>query len=108
MSGGELLRVRPLRYKCPNCKWDFAYRKKRCCSGCGTLLLIASDSLFDAELTALKSFWIWEPLKDKWEYIRDWEDHKREAMRRFEEYVKEKPAGIELADKPRPLKGWIQ
>lgn len=64
--------------------------------------------LFDAELTALKSFWIWEPLKEKWEYIRDWEDHKREAMQKFEEYAKEKPAGIQLADKPRRRKDWIQ
>jgi hypothetical protein len=64
--------------------------------------------LSDPELTALKSFWIWEPLKKKWEYIRDWEDHKREAMQKFEEYVKERPVGIELADEPRPRKDWIQ
>ncbi len=64
--------------------------------------------LSDAELTALKSFWIWEPLKEKWEYLRDWENHKREAMQKFEEYAKKEPAGIGLADKPRPLKGWIQ
>jgi len=64
--------------------------------------------LSDAELTALKSFWIWEPLKERWEYIRDWENHKREAMQKFEEYAKKEPSGIGLADKPRPLKGWIQ
>jgi len=29
-------------------------------------------------------------------------------MQRFEKYVKEKPAEIELADKPRPLRDWIQ
>jgi len=36
----------------------------------------------DAELTELKSFWMWEPFQDKWDYIRDWEEHKREAMRK--------------------------
>jgi hypothetical protein len=50
------LRCRPQRYKCPHCKWDFARRKKRCCPGCGTLLLIVSDMLSDAELTELRSF----------------------------------------------------
>lgn len=97
-----------MRYKCPHCRWDFAYRKKRCCPGCGTLLLIASDMLSDAELTALKSFWTWAPLKERWDYIRDWENHKREAMRKFEKYAKGEPVGIGLADKPRSLKGWIQ
>jgi hypothetical protein len=37
--------------------------------------------LSDAELTELRSFWIWEPLKEKWDFIRDWEEHKVEAMR---------------------------
>ncbi len=60
----KLLRVRPQRYKCPHCKWDFAYRKKKCCPSCGTLLLIASDMLSDTELTELRSFWMWEPLKE--------------------------------------------
>ena len=77
-----LLRVRPQRYKCPHCKWDFANRKKRCCPGCGTLLLIASDMLSDTELTELRSFWMWEPLQERWDYIRDWEEHKREAMQK--------------------------
>jgi len=102
------LRVRPQRYKYPHCKWDFANRTKRRCPGCGTLLLIASDMLSDADLTALKSFWMWEPFKGKWDYIRDWEDHKREAMQKFEEYVKGKGGGIEADDKPRPLTRWIQ
>ena len=26
-------------------------------------------------------------LKEKWDFIRDWEEHKIEAMRKFEEYV---------------------
>jgi len=55
------LRYRPQRYTCPHCKWDFARRKKRCCPGCGTLLLIVSDMLSDAELTEIRSFWMWEP-----------------------------------------------
>ena len=81
------MRYRPQRYHCPHCKWDFARRKKRCCPGCGTLLLIVSDMLSDAELTELRSFWMWDPLKEKWDFIRDWEEHKVEAMRKFEEYV---------------------
>jgi hypothetical protein len=44
------MRVRPQRYNCPHCNWDFAYRKKRRCLGCGTLLLVASDMLFDRPL----------------------------------------------------------
>jgi hypothetical protein len=68
--------------------------RKRCCPGLRHAPFIASDMLSDGEVTALKSFWIWEPLKEKWEYIRDWEDHKRGAMQKFEAYVKEKPAGI--------------
>jgi hypothetical protein len=104
----SFLRVRPQRYKCPHCKWDFANRKKRCCPDCGTLLLIASDTLSDAELTALKSFWMWEPFKEKWDYISDWEEHKCEAMQKFEEYIKGKGGGIKAEDKPRPLTHRIQ
>jgi hypothetical protein len=63
------MRFRTQRYQCPKCRWDFAFRKKRCCPGCGTLLLIASHNPTDAELTALKSFWMWEPGKEKWEYV---------------------------------------
>ena len=74
------MRCRPPRYQCPKCRWDFALRKKKHCPGCGTLLLIASDNPTDAELTELKSFWMWEPVKERWEYIRDWEEHKREAI----------------------------
>jgi len=28
---------------------------------------------------------MWEPVKERWDYIRDWEEHKREAMRKFEQ-----------------------
>jgi hypothetical protein len=105
----KLLRVRPQRYKCPHCKWDFAYRKKRCCPGCGTLLLIASDMLSDTELTELRSFWMWEPLKERWDYIPDWEEHKREAMRRFQEYSKARIGGLAEDEQMRPpLTKWIQ
>ena len=48
------MRWRPRRYQCPKCRWDFAVRKKRCCPGCGTLLLAGSDNPTDAELTELK------------------------------------------------------
>jgi len=70
-------------------------------------VLIASDMLSDAELTALKSFWMWEPFKAKWDYIRDWEDHKIEAMREFEHYAKAKGIAIEAAQTPRPLTHWM-
>jgi len=49
------------------------------------LLLIASDTPSDAELTDIKSFWMWEPGRERWQYIRDWEEHKREATRKFEQ-----------------------
>ena len=105
----KLLRVRPQRYKCPHCKWDFAYRKKKCCPGCGTLLLIASDMLSDTELTELRSFWMWEPLKERWDYIPDWEEHKREAMQRFQEYSKARIGGLAEDEQTRqPLTKWIQ
>lgn len=64
--------------------------------------------LSDAELTAPQSFWIWEPFKEKWDYIRDWEEHKIEAMRKFEQYAKAKSIGIEADQAPRPLTRWIQ
>lgn len=105
----KLLRVRPQRYKCPHCKWDFVYRKKRCCPGCGTLLLIASDMLSDTELTELLSCWMWEPLKERWDYIPDWEEHKREAMRRFQEYSQARIGALaEDEQTRRPLTKWIQ
>jgi hypothetical protein len=37
----------------------------------------------DTELTELKSFWVWQPERERWEYIRDWEEHKREAIDRL-------------------------
>jgi hypothetical protein len=95
------------RHRCPRCKWDFVLRKKKCCPGCGTLLLIASDCFSDAELTALRSFWILDPLKKRWDYIPDWEEHKRAAVRKFEEYGRR--AMSRGSDKmQRPLTHWIQ
>jgi hypothetical protein len=109
VGGRKLLRVRPQRCKCPHCKWDFAYRKKRCCPGCGTLLLIASDMLSDNELTELRSFWVWESLKERWDYIRDWEEHKREAMQRLQEYSEARTVGLAENDMTRrPPTKWIQ
>jgi hypothetical protein len=35
------------RYRCPKCTWEFAFRKKRRCPTCGTLLLILSDKISD-------------------------------------------------------------
>jgi hypothetical protein len=82
------MRFRPDRYICPTCKWDFASRRKKCCPGCGTLLLIASDILSDEELTALKSFWMWETLKRRWNYIANWEAAKREAVESIAEFTR--------------------
>lgn len=100
------MKLRPQRYQCPRCRWDFTFRKKRCCPGCGTLLLIASDVLTDAELTEIKSFWMWEPMRERWQYIRDWEEHKREAMRKFEQ--RWHTASVEAQAKLRPPTRLIQ
>jgi hypothetical protein len=84
------MRFRPDRYQCPVCNWDFGVRKKRCCRGCGTLLLIPSDVPSDDELRALKSFWIWDPLQQKWKYTLDWEEHKREMIERIDPFRKQR------------------
>jgi len=70
------------------------------------LLLIASDSPTDAELTEIKSFWMWEPGSERWQYISDWEKHKREAMRKFEQ--RWETALVEAEKELRPLTRWIQ
>ena len=70
------------------------------------MLLIASDVPTDAELTEIKSFWMWDPVKEKWDYILDWEEHKREAMRKFEQWWR--TASVEAKQKLRPLTRWIQ
>jgi hypothetical protein len=30
---------------------------------------------------------MWEPANEKWVYIRDWEEHKRQAIRKLDEYL---------------------
>jgi len=73
------------------------------------LLLIASDLLSEAELTEFRSSWLWEPLKEKWDFIGDWVEHKRQAMQRFEEYSKARIGGpAEEQPTRRPLTKWIQ
>jgi hypothetical protein len=73
------------------------------------LLLIASDMLSDDELTELRSFWMWESFRERWDYIRDWEEHKREAMQRLQEYSKAAIAGLaENEQMRRPQTKWIQ
>jgi len=57
------------------------------------LLLIVCDMLSDAELTELRSFWMWDPLKEKWDFIRDWEEHK------VEEYVFGRGGGLGQKEK---------
>ena len=100
------MRWRPRRYQCPKCRWDFAVRKKRCCPGCGTLLLIGSDNPTDTELTALKSFWMWEPVQEKWDYIRDWEEHKRKAIEQHARLWR--TALVKAEEKSGPPTRWIQ
>jgi hypothetical protein len=51
------LKTKPQRYHCPHCKWNFSFRKKRCCPGCGTFLLIGSDPCSDAELSRARAVW---------------------------------------------------
>lgn len=75
------------RYRCPKCTWDFAFRKKRRCSTCGVLLLIPSDTIPEKELGLLGSFWMWNPAMRKWVFIRNWEEHKRKALEKFDEYM---------------------
>jgi len=102
------LKAKPQRYHCPRCRWDFSFRKKRCCPGCGTFLLIGSGPYSDAELTALRSFWPWEPLKEKWIYVPNWEEHKGGAMRKFEESVESPGSSHDnVTETRRPLKNWI-
>jgi len=63
----------------------------------------------DAELTVLRSFWMWQPLKEKWDFIRDWEKHRFEAMRKFEEYAFGRGGGLGKEEKRRlPLSRWLQ
>jgi len=52
---------------------------------------------------------MWEPLKERWDYIRDWEEHKREAMQRFQEYSKAPIGGLaENEQMRRPPTKWLQ
>ena len=97
-----------MNYRPARCKWDFAKRKKRCCPGCDTLLLIMSDVPTDAELTSLKSFWMWDADKEMWTYIRDWEEHKREALGKLAEYAKAKVVGSGTPEVPHSNSRWIQ
>jgi hypothetical protein len=84
---------KPQPYRCPRCDLEFSLRRRRCCRRCGTLLLIPSDSLSDSECTALRSFWMWDPARECWAYIRDWEEHKRQAMQKLEGHLKSHKLG---------------
>jgi len=75
------------RSRCPKCTWEFASRKNRRCPTCGTLLLIPSDAIRDAELAILRSFWMWHPAKQAWTFIYNWEEHKREGRKKLDEYL---------------------
>lgn len=88
-GGGDevTLKTSSERYRCPKCTWDFVFRKKRRCSSCGTLLLIPSDKIPEKELGGLGSFWMWNPAKEKWVLIRNWEEHKRKALERLDKHL---------------------
>ncbi len=46
---------------------------------------------------------------EKWDYIRDWEEHKREAMRRFEQHTQEWRTGmVKAEEKLHSPRRWIQ
>lgn len=102
------MRWRPRRYQCPKCRWDFAFRKKRCCPGCGTLLLIASDNPTDGELTELTTFWMWEPVEEKWDYIRNWEEHKRKAIEKHARMWRTALVKVKAEEKSGSPTRWIQ
>jgi len=52
---------------------------------------------------------MWQPLKEKWDFIRDWEKHRFEAMRKFEEYAFGRGGGLGKEEKRRlPLSRWLQ
>jgi hypothetical protein len=69
----------------------------------------AAGMLSDPELTELRSFWMWDPLKEKWDFIRDWEAHKVEAMRKFKEYVFGRGGALGQEKKRYlPLSRWLQ
>jgi len=53
---------------------------------------------------------MWEPFKEKWDYIRDWEEHKREAMRRFEQQTHQvwHTGLVKAEEELHPLTRWIQ
>jgi hypothetical protein len=52
---------------------------------------------------------MWDPLKEKWMFVRDWEEHKQEVGRKFEEYANSRGVGIgKTGEMRRPLKKWVQ
>jgi len=40
----------------------------------------------DQQLTALNSFWMWDPANERWKFIQNWEEHKRKAGATFDAY----------------------
>jgi len=41
----------------------------------------------DQELTAIRSFWMWDPVNERWKFIQDWEEHKRKAKAKLDAYL---------------------
>jgi hypothetical protein len=49
------------------------------------------------------------PVYIAWDYIRDWEEHKRVAMRKVEQHTQAYRAGLfEAEEKLPPATRWIQ
>jgi len=56
-----------------------------------------------------RSFWMWDPLKEKWDFVRDSEEHKVEAMKKFEECAFGRGGGLGQQEKRHlPLSRWLQ
>ena len=70
--------------------------------------MIGSDAFCDAEFTALGSFWMWEPLNERWIFVRAREKHKQEGERKLEEYFESSRLGSDDTEEMRrPLREWI-
>jgi len=60
---------------CPKCKWDFYFRKKLCCPGCGVRIVLISDKWPFPE----KDFYTYDK-RVGWRYVADIMEEMRDAM----------------------------
>jgi len=49
---------------------------------------------------------MWEPVKERWDYIRDWEEHKRQAIEQHAQWWRR--ALVKAEKKSSPPTRWIQ